>query len=158
FFARNEECGLRCVYHGWKFDVDGNCVELPTEPASSAMRNNIKIDAYPTYEKADVIWAYMGPRDQMPEPPDYEWMRAPASHRHVTKTYQECNWLQALEGGLDTAHSSWLHRAKDWAVSALRERDGAPKLEVETTDYGYRYISSRNLGDDGSYVRVYQYF
>jgi phenylpropionate dioxygenase-like ring-hydroxylating dioxygenase large terminal subunit len=157
FFGRNEECGLRCVYHGWKFDVNGNCVDLPTEPAASKMKDHIKIKSYPTFEKADIIWAYMGPADQMPEPPDYEWMRVPATHRHVTKTYENCNWLQALEGGLDTAHSSFLHRNKLWAGNTLRERDGAPRLDVEKSDYGYTYISHRNSGEDGTYVRVYQY-
>ena len=156
FFGRNEECGLRCVYHGWKFDADGKCVDLPTEPPSSNMKHHINITAYPTYERADVIWAYLGPVDQQPEPPDYEWMRAPATHRHVTKTFEHCNWLQALEGGLDTAHSSYLHRSKVWAGSDLR-RDGAPRLDVEKTDYGYYYVSHRNAGDDGTYVRVYQY-
>ena len=157
FFGRNEECGLRCVYHGWKFDADGNCVDLPTEPASSNMKNHIKITAYPTFEKAGVVWAYMGPQDQKPEPPDYEWMRAPDTHRHVSKTFEHCNWLQALEGGLDTAHSSYLHNMNIHSKKELRSRDGAPVLDVERTDYGYTYISHRNAGEDGSYVRVYQY-
>src|SRR6202020_2908375 len=75
FFGRNEEWGLRCVYHGWKFDVDGNCVELPSEPAASPMRNSIKITHYPTVERGGVVWAYMGPAETMPAPPDYEWTR-----------------------------------------------------------------------------------
>jgi len=157
FYGRNEECGLRCVYHGWKFDADGNCVDLPTEPSSSKMKDHIKILSYPTYEKADVIWAYMGPKEDMPAPPDYEWMRSLPTHRHVNKTYEQCNWLQALEGGLDTAHSSYLHRSKIWAGTELRQRDGAPHLEVERTDCGYTYISNRNLGEDGNYIRVYQF-
>ena len=157
FYGRNEECGLRCVYHGWKFDANGDCSDLPTEPASSKMKDHIKIAVYPTFEKADIVWTYMGPRDQMPEPPDYEWMRTPATHRHVTKTYEGCNWLQALEGGLDTAHSSYLHREKLWAGTKLREGDGAPVLEVERKDHGYTYISHRKAGADGTYVRVYQY-
>jgi phthalate 4,5-dioxygenase len=156
FFGRNEECGLRCVYHGWKFDAAGNCVDLPTEPASSNMKTHIKVKAYPTFEKADIVWAYMGPADQMPAPPDYEWMRTPATHRWITKTYEQCNWLQALEGGLDTAHSSYLHREKLWAGSAIRS-DGTPRLDVEHKDWGYTYISQRKFGDAGTYVRVYQY-
>jgi phthalate 4,5-dioxygenase len=157
FFGRNEECGLRCVYHGWKFDADGNCVELPTEPSSSKMKDHIKIKAYPTYEKAGVIWAYMGPQDLKPEPPDYEWMRAPDTHRHVSKTFEHCNWLQTLEGGLDTAHSSYLHNNRLGDNKALRQRDRAPTLDVEKTDYGYTYISHRKAGEDGTYVRVYHY-
>ena len=157
FFGRNEECGIRCVYHGWKFGADGNCVDLPSEPASSPMKNNIKIKAYPTYEKGGFIWAYMGPADKTPPLPDYEWMRVPPTHRHLTKTFEDCNYLQALEGGLDTAHSSFLHNLKLGDKKLLRNRDGAPKIDVEPTDYGYRYISNRNAGETESYVRVYQY-
>jgi len=157
FYGRNEECGLRCVYHGWKFDARGNCVDLPTEPSSSKMKDHIKITAYPTFEKAGLVWAYLGPTDQMPEKPDYEWMRAPDTHRHVSKTYESCNWLQALEGGLDTAHSSYLHNNKLGDKKEFRQRDRAPRLDVERTDYGYYYVSHRNANEDGTYVRVYQY-
>jgi phenylpropionate dioxygenase-like ring-hydroxylating dioxygenase large terminal subunit len=157
FFGRNEACGLRCVYHGWKFDVDGNCLELPSEPADSPTREKVKMKAYPTHEKGGVIWAYMGPRETMPPPPDYEWMRAPETHRHVSKTFQDCNYLQAMEGGLDTSHSSWLHNLDLKGGSMIRARDGAPQIEVHPTDYGYYYVSRRNLGESGEYVRVYQY-
>jgi len=157
FYGRNEECGLRCVYHGWKFDAEGNCVDLPTEPATSKMKDHISIKAYPTVEKAGLVFTYMGPKDEMPEPPDYEWMRAPATHRHVSKTFEACNWLQALEGGLDTAHSSYLHNNKLGDKLEFRQRDRAPRLDVERTDYGYYYVSHRNAGEDGTYVRVYQY-
>jgi phthalate 4,5-dioxygenase oxygenase subunit len=157
FFGRNEECGLRCVYHGWKFDADGNCVDLPSEPADSKMKDHIKIAAYPTYEKAGVVWAYLGPPDMKPEPPDYEWMRAPDTHRHVSKTYENCNYLQALEGGLDTAHSSFAHNNSMGDKKQLRQRDRSPKIDVHRTDYGYYYVSTRNAKEDGSYVRVYQY-
>ncbi|HLI21855.1 MAG TPA: Rieske 2Fe-2S domain-containing protein [Stellaceae bacterium] len=157
FFGRNEECGLRCVYHGWKFDVDGNCVDLPSEPASSPMKANIKIKQYPTFEKGGVIWAYLGPSDKMPGQPDYEWMRAPATHCHISKTFEHCNYLQGVEGGLDTAHSSYLHNLNIHDKSLPRQRDRAPNLEVIRTDYGYSYISTRKLGEDGNYVRVYHY-
>jgi phenylpropionate dioxygenase-like ring-hydroxylating dioxygenase large terminal subunit len=157
FFGRNEECGIRCVYHGWKFDVDGNCVDLPSEPEGSPMKANIKLNSYPTVEKAAIIWAYLGPKDTMPAPPDYEWTRAPATHRFVSKTYEQCNYLQALEGGLDTAHSSYLHNMKLGDKIELRQRDRAPRLEVERTDYGYYYVSHRNAGADGTYVRLYHY-
>jgi phenylpropionate dioxygenase-like ring-hydroxylating dioxygenase large terminal subunit len=157
FFGRNEECGLRCVYHGWKFDVDGMCVDLPSEPSSSPMKASARITAYPTMEKAGIVWAYLGPKNAMPAPPDYEWMRAPATHGYVTKTYEACNYLQALEGGLDTAHSTYLHNIKLGDNSQPRQRDGAPRLDVERTDYGYSYVSTRQLGADGTYVRVYHY-
>jgi phthalate 4,5-dioxygenase oxygenase subunit len=157
FFGRNEECGLRCVYHGWKYDVDGHCVDLPSEPLSSPMKAMVRITAYPTIEKAGIVWAYLGPKDKMPEPPDYEWIRAPATHRYVSKTYEACNYLQALEGGLDTAHSSYLHNLTLGDTAPLRQRDRAPRLEVERTDYGYHYVSTRDAGADGSYVRLYHY-
>ena len=157
FYGRNEECGLRCVYHGWKFDVDGNCTELPSEPADSPMKAKAKIKSYPTVEKGGVIWTYMGPADERPAEPDYEWTRAPETHRHVSKTFEACNYLQGLEGGLDTSHSSYLHRNKMSDPNMLRTRDGAPNITVHETDYGYYYVSDRNLGDDGHYVRVYHY-
>jgi len=157
FSGRNEECGLRCVYHGWKFDVDGRCVDLPSEPEDSTLKDKVRIVAYPTAEKGGVIWAYLGPRESIPPPPDYEWMRAPETHRHVSKTYEECNYLQALEGGLDTTHSSFLHNNRMGSKSELRQRDRAPRLEVFPSDYGYYYVSHRKAGPDGTYVRIYHY-
>jgi phenylpropionate dioxygenase-like ring-hydroxylating dioxygenase large terminal subunit len=157
FYGRNEECGLRCVYHGWKFDADGKCVDLPSEPEDSTLKDKVRIAAYPTAEKGGVIWAYLGPRETMPPPPDYEWMRAPATHRFVSKTYEACNYLQALEGGLDTAHSSFAHNNFMSNKAEPRQRDRSPRIDVERTDYGYYYVSTRDMGEDGTYVRVYQY-
>ena len=157
FFGRNEECGLRCVYHGWKFDRHGDCTDMPSEPAGSPLQARVKIKAYPGFEGGGVIWCYMGPKDKQPAPPDYEWMRAPESHRFVSKTFENCNFLQALEGGLDTAHSSYLHNNEIGNKNTPRNRDRAPRLDVELTDYGYRYISTRQSDDGGAYVRVYQY-
>src|SRR6185437_3289113 len=157
FFGRNEECGLRCVYHGWKFDADGHCVDLPSEPETSPMKSRVTIKAYPTFEAGGMVWAYLGPSDKMPAKPDYEWMRVPATHRHVTKTFEDCNYLQALEGGLDTAHSSFLHNLRLGDNRLLRNRDGAPRIDVETTEYGYTYISTRKASEQDAYVRVYHY-
>jgi phenylpropionate dioxygenase-like ring-hydroxylating dioxygenase large terminal subunit len=157
FFGRNEECGLRCVYHGWKFDRNGTCVDMPSEPPDSLFKTKVTIAAYPTHEAGDVIWTYMGPPELQPEPPDYEWLRAPSTHRHVSKTWEHCNWVQGLEGGLDSSHSSFLHNEDITGKKLLRNRDGHPRLEVERTDYGYTYQSIRNAGEDGQYVRVYQY-
>ena len=109
YFGRNEECGLRCAFHGWKFDVDGNCVDLPTSPPESAYKDTIKLLAYPTREWGDMIWVYMGPREKMPELPQLEMGLVPASQRYVSKKWQDCNWVQSLEGGIDTAHFSFLH-------------------------------------------------
>jgi phenylpropionate dioxygenase-like ring-hydroxylating dioxygenase large terminal subunit len=157
FFGRNEECGLRCVYHGWKFDTEGNCVDMPSEPAGTPMKERVKILAYPTIERGGLIWAYLGPRERMPAPPDFEWTRAPATHRFVSKIFSECNYLQAMEGGLDTSHASFAHNNFLGNNHALRNIDTAPRTDVEPTDYGYRYISTRNAGENRRYVRIYHY-
>ena len=159
FFGRNEEAGLRCVYHGWKFDIEGNCVDIPNEPAESDFKHKVKATAYPTSEKAGVVWTYMGPPEKQPPLPDMEWMRAPAGHMWVSKTHEACNYLQAMEGGLDTSHSSFLHR--DLSAEGLanpRARSTAPRLEVLNTDYGYMYASIRHLPQDQqNFVRIYHY-
>jgi phenylpropionate dioxygenase-like ring-hydroxylating dioxygenase large terminal subunit len=156
FFGRNEECGIRCVYHGWKFDRHGDCVDMPSEPAGTTLQAKVKIVAYPTIEKGGVVWAYMGPKDLQPPEPDYEWTRAPATHRYVSKTFENCNYLQAVEGGLDTAHSSFAHNNKLGDRANLRQHDRAPNIDVERTDYGYCYVSTRHV-DEGKYIRVYHY-
>ena len=157
FFGRNEECGLRCVYHGWKFDRNGTCVDMPSEPPDSLFKTKVKINAYPTHEAGDVIWTYMGPPELQPAPPDFEWMRALPTHRFVSKAHEAANWVQGLEGGLDSSHSSFLHNERVGTRDLLRNRDTAPRLEVERTTYGYTYQSIRDLDDEGTYVRVYQY-
>lgn len=106
FFGRNEACGLRCAYHGWKFDVDGNCVGMPTEPADSTFKDRVKIKSYPVTEAGGCIWVYMGPRDQSPALPHLEWTLVPESHRVVSRWIQECNYMQAVEGEIDSAHVS----------------------------------------------------
>ena len=73
FFGRNEECGLRCVYHGWKFDIEGNCVDMPSEPAESNFKDKVKIKSYPCLDMGGVIWTYMGPSEKQPPPPKFEW-------------------------------------------------------------------------------------
>jgi phthalate 4,5-dioxygenase len=128
FFGRNEECGIRCAFHGWKFDVEGKCVDLPTSPTESSYKDTIKLLAYPTREWADLIWVYMGPREKVPELPQLEMGLVPASQRYVSKKWQDCNWVQSLEGGLDTAHFSFLHAvpSKDEATArAVYSRSAA---------------------------------
>src|SRR5438477_146927 len=110
----------------------------------------------------DVVWAYMGPQELMPPPPHFEWTQVPPTHRHVSKVIQECNWVQALEGGIDTSHAPILHRSlaangAGIAPDSPFVRGSAPTLEVDTTDYGYRYFGVRMLGDDQQYVRGYHY-
>ena len=157
FFGRNEQCGIRCVYHGWKFDVDGKCVDMPSEPEGSPLAARVKLKAYPTVELGDIIWAYLGPAESRPPAPNYEWLRAPATHRHVSKTLEHCNYLQGLEGGLDTAHVSYLHNNNMSNRNWLGGLDGAPQIDVMPSDYGYFYVSIRKSGTDRDFVRVYQY-
>ena len=157
FFGRNEEAGLRCVYHGWKFDVGGNCVDLPSEPPGSMFKQKVNIGAYLTWEGGGVVWAFMGPRAEAPPPPDYEWLRAPDTHRRVSKTLEHANFLQALEGGIDTAHSSFVHNNEIDNPARLKSIDVHPKLEVEKTDYGFRYAGIRRIGEGRQYVRAYHY-
>jgi phthalate 4,5-dioxygenase len=157
FFGRNEECGLRCVYHGWKFDTLGNCVDMPTEQPDSKFRFKVTMKSYPVYEAAGIVWTYMGPQQLTPPVPDQEWMRAPATHRRVSKTGEHCNYLQALEGGIDTAHSSFAHNNDIGNTRLLRSLDRHPRLDVELTDYGFRYASLRNVGGDTTYLRIYHY-
>ena len=164
YFGRNEECGLRCVYHGWKFDVEGRCTEMMNEPDESDFSHKVRITSYPTVELGGIVWAWMGPADRMPPPPKFAWTQVPEAQRHVTKVIQECNWLQGLEGGIDTSHAPIMHRL----LSETSTRGGfkpsnpfvrgkAPKLVVDMTGYGYQYAGVRPLGDDQIHVRTYQF-
>jgi nitrite reductase/ring-hydroxylating ferredoxin subunit len=142
FFARNEECGLRCVYHGWKFDVDGNCVDMPSEPASSNFKDKVRLNAYPCLERGGVVWTYMGLPALQPAFPELQWTEVPPSHRFATRHIQECNWLQAFEGGFDTSHLSFLHGGT--------VQGGPVKLptryEVVPTDFGFVAGTGREDG------------
>jgi nitrite reductase/ring-hydroxylating ferredoxin subunit len=158
FYGRNEECGIRCVYHGWKFDTQGNCVDMPSEPPYSKFRLRVSIKAYPTYEAGKVIWTYMGPTREMPAPPNYEWLHCPEDHLHVTKSGEHCNYLQAIEGGIDTAHSSFAHNNDLANTKALRTLDPHPTLEVDEQPWGFTYGSLRRISEDQTFVRVYQFF
>ena len=157
FLGRNEENGLRCVYHGWKFDVLGNCVDMPNEPEESRFKEKIRTKSYPTMEQGGVIWAYMGPPEKRPTEPGMEWSRAPERQRYVSKTIEYCNFAQAVEGGIDTVHSSFLHNNDLSNARHFKRIDTAPILEVERTSYGFRYAGIRNLGEIGNYVRIYQF-
>ena len=109
YYGRNEECGLRCVYHGWKFDVDGNCVDLPSEPPGSNFQSKVRINSYPSIERGGMVWAYLGPPDKKPDFPDLLWTQIPDENLYVTRRIQDCNWLQGFEGGFDTSHLAFLH-------------------------------------------------
>ena len=159
FYGRNEQEGLRCVYHGWKFDVTGRCVDMPNEPAESNFRGKVRAVAYPCVERAGLVWAYLGPRETPPPLPDLEpTMLADAS----VQIYQrECNWMQALEGDIDTCHTVFLHlgsvdadeaRPGTWARYALSDR--APRYAVADMDFGVMYGAYRPAEADGEYWRI----
>lgn len=164
FFGRNEGCGLRCVYHGWKFDVDGNCVEMMNEPEELNFKNKVRATAYPTAEVGGIIWAYMGPPELQPPLPKFPWTQQPETHRHVSKVFQDSNWLQGLEGGIDTSHAPILHRLisetsnqPGFKPSNPFVRGKAPTLVVDLTDYGYQYAGVRPLGAAEIHVRTYHF-
>lgn len=171
--GRVENGGIRCPFHGWHYDVTGQCTEQPAEPAGSRMHEKIKIKSYPVVEKNGIIWAYMGPGEP-PAFPDFDCFIAPESHVFSFKGLWECNWLQALEVGIDPAHASFLHRfaedetpadgyGKQFRDSAadtgmpltrvLREFD-TPEIRVEETEWGLRLITLRDLQDGRMHVRV----
>ena len=155
FFGRNEECGLRCIYHGWKYDTEGNVLDTPAEPAGSDFKTKLKHVAYPTEEAAGIVFAYLGPRDKMPLFPNYEWALLPKEQTYVTKALMDCNYLQGLEGECDSSHLSFLHR--EFSATGRRQLfalDSAPAYETEETDFGVRLIATRNAGPDSQYVRV----
>ena len=161
FLGRNEECGLRCVYHGWKFDVDGRCVDMPTEPPETDFKSRIRLAAYPAVELGGVVWAYLG-EGEPPAPPHFEWTGLRDDQRVMTRTWQECNWLQALEGGIDSMHASALHTTltpttKRAGLSGLWTVPVPLRDEVEVTDYGHAYASIRPMPDNRKWVKVYHY-
>jgi phenylpropionate dioxygenase-like ring-hydroxylating dioxygenase large terminal subunit len=158
FYGRNEDCGLRCIYHGWKYDVAGTVLETPAEPAGSTFKDKLRITAYPTHEVNGIVFAYMGPPEKQPLFPNYEWALISADHCYVTKAYQECNYMQGLEGECDSSHLSWLHRTFDLdRDQSLYQNDGAPAYETEETDFGLRLIAARDAGEGKRYVRVSAY-
>jgi phthalate 4,5-dioxygenase oxygenase subunit len=156
FFGRNEERGLRCVYHGWKFDRSGACVDMPSEPPDSLFKSKVRIEAYPTYEAGGIVWTYMGPPEQQPPQPNYELCRVPPTHRFVSKTYEDCNYLPALEGGIDSTHAAILHRSTP-GIAFLRQYDQIiPRVEVQKTEYGEMFCAIRSR-DGKQWVRVSHY-
>ena len=166
YWGRNEECGLRCVYHGWKFDAEGTCVDMPNERTETRFAHRVRTRAYPAREWGSLIWAYLGPAETMPDLPQYEWALVPESHRFVTKRLQESNYLQAVEGGIDSSHVSFLHstlRTETHVSSTLglrseyMWRDRAPKFTVRRTEYGLLIGARRDAEEDSYYWRLTQF-
>jgi phenylpropionate dioxygenase-like ring-hydroxylating dioxygenase large terminal subunit len=161
FFGRNEEEGLRCVYHGWKFDVTGACVDMPSEPAESNFRTKVRTRAYPTRERGSIVWAYMGPRETPPPLPEIEANMLPEGEYQVTALERDCNWVQALEGDLDTVHVAFLHSghrkpedAKPGTFGYYGLKERAARFVTIETDYGVSYGAYRAAETDSYYWRI----
>lgn len=165
-YGRVEDGGLRCIYHGWLYDVSGRCLEQPGEPGGGEHRDSIRHPAYPCEEAGGVIFTYMGP-GKPPLLPNYEFLNVSPDHRFITKIFHECNYLQANEGNIDPVHLSFLHRfleSREERYSGVRgteeshynlvRRGIAPTVEAELTDFGVRIYTARRLGADRVYLRV----
>jgi phthalate 4,5-dioxygenase len=172
YFGRNEDAAIRCVYHGWAFDVDGRCVDMPSEPQPFCEK--VRIRAYPVHESGGIVWAYLGPRETMTPFRDFGTDRHDAGQFRATKQRTTCNWVQAMEGNIDTAHISHLHQwngvddipddgsdkpgypsnAMSWK---FWRHDRAPRLELQDTWYGYRYAGIRTTPNGFTHVRVTAY-
>ena len=162
WFGRNEQGGIRCAYHGWKYDVTGQCVEVPSEAAESGYCQRIKLKSYPLVERGGVIWIYMGPPELKPALPEWEFATVPRTQSFVSKRSQECNWLQALEGGIDSSHVSFLHSGaleRDPLFKGARGNkynlsDLKPVFDVVPADGGLFIGVRRNAEDDQYYWRI----
>lgn len=164
WFGRNENSGLRCPYHGWKFDTNGQCVDIPSEPQGSTFCKKVKLTAYPCIELGGVIWTYMGPPQLQPAPPEFEWATVPDSHRYVNKRLQESNYLQAMEGGVDSSHVSSLHSGElhtdplhKGTKGAGYQVDTRPRFEIAQSPAGLLIGAKRAAGPGQSYWRVTQW-
>jgi phthalate 4,5-dioxygenase oxygenase subunit len=158
WFGRNEEGGLRCSYHGWKYDVTGQCMEVPSEPAESGFCKKIKLKSYPLVRIGEVLWTYMGPPERQPPHPEWEFVLVPPEQTFTSKRLQECNWLQAMEGGIDSSHVSWLHRGnlnsdplfKGARGNQYNLNDAKPVFEVVEQPGGL-FIGARRNAEYGHY-------
>tara|TARA_Y100000996_G_scaffold32417_2_gene22900 strand:+ start:307 stop:1662 length:1356 start_codon:yes stop_codon:yes gene_type:complete len=162
FYGRNEESGIRCAYHGWKFDISGQCIEMPNEPAESNFKYKVKIKSYRCADFGGVAWVYMG-ADQLhlPQIPQFEWGLLPEENvNHAQKIVYECNWMQALEGELDSTHVYFLHRRLDPSDSprfGLYHNDMRAKFHIVDKEYGFTYGAERTELDGNTYWRTTQF-
>ncbi|MDA0241447.1 MAG: Rieske 2Fe-2S domain-containing protein [Proteobacteria bacterium] len=160
FFGRNEEGGIRCVYHGWKFDADGNCLDMANVPPHQDFKHKVHAKAYKTAERNGLVWVFMGDQKNIPELPPIEATLAPPDRMNVNFQYRECNWLQAVEGELDTSHVGFLHfgsvDANAFTESHSRNtvNNRAPEYVTAETDYGFMYGAHRPAEEGGIYWRV----
>jgi phthalate 4,5-dioxygenase oxygenase subunit len=160
FFGRNEEGGLRCVYHGWKFDVEGNCVDMPNVPPAQDFKHRIKAKAYRTAERNGVIYAYMGQQAEAPPLPQLEALLLPADMMFLSCTQRQCNWLQALEGDIDTSHFGFLHLGSVTPEAVDQDNlhfaavvNRAPEYHCHDTEWGTTYCAYRSAGPGSTYYR-----
>ncbi len=164
WFARNEERGLRCPYHGWKYDVTGQCVDIPSEPPGSDTCRKVRLKSYPCRERGGVVWTYMGPPEKMPPLPEFEWNLVPDSQRFLAKRWQESNYLQGMEGGIDSSHVSSLHSGElhtdplhKGTKGADYQADKRPHIEILDSPGGM-VIGARRQAEAGShYWRISQW-
>lgn len=154
FWGRNEECGIRCVYHGWKFDAEGQCIDIPNVDAGEVIKSNVRITSYPTVERSGLVWCYMGPSEPPPPLPMTELFDVPESFRYIEKILIPCNWVQTMEGDTDSSHVSFLHRdfrgpllTKEHLADAMFQ-DGAPQWTIKHTDYGVMLAARRDSGSN----------
>jgi phenylpropionate dioxygenase-like ring-hydroxylating dioxygenase large terminal subunit len=158
WFGRNEHCGLVCPYHGWKFNVTGQCTDIPSEPSPSNFAKKVKLKSYPLVEHGGVLWTCMGAPHLRPPLPEWEFTMVPPRHAFMSKRLQECNWLQALEGGIDSSHVTFLHRGdlhsdplfRDTRGNQYNLRDTRPVFEVVESPGGL-YIGARRHAENGNY-------
>jgi phthalate 4,5-dioxygenase oxygenase subunit len=160
FFGRNEQGGLRCVYHGWKFDVDGNCVDMPNVPAEQDFKHRVKARTYPAAERSGLLYVYMGSRKTAPPLPEIEPTLLPADETQIYCRQRECNWLQAMEGDLDTSHFGFLHAGSVDAndidpgnIDRFQVLDRAPNYHARETDWGAMYAAYRTCAPGELYYR-----
>jgi phthalate 4,5-dioxygenase oxygenase subunit len=165
YFGRNEESGIRCLYHGWKFDRTGACVDLPSEPPESSFRSKIRITSYPCVERGGMVWAYMGPQNPPPPMPALEWLGLPEDFHVAGKRVQYSNWVQAMEGEIDQSHVSYVHSAlkkngstvANATVDQIRRADKHPRFEVVETEYGNCIGAGRDSAPGEKYWRISQH-
>jgi phthalate 4,5-dioxygenase oxygenase subunit len=162
WFGRNEEGGIRCAYHGWKYDVTGQCIDVPSEPSENGFCQRIKLRGYPLVEQGGVLWTYMGDPERRPPPPEFEFSLVPAAQSFTSKRWQECNWLQAMEGGIDSSHVSFLHRGnlnsdplfKGAKGNQYNLNDTKPVFEVVPSEGGLLIGARRNAEQGNYYWRI----
>src|SRR5262249_42344632 len=166
FYGRNEEGGIRCAFHGWKYDVTGECIEIPSEPNAKNLLKSMKLKSYPLVERGGILWTYMGPPEFQPGLPEFEFAMVGPKQRYTSKRIQACNYLQAMEGGIDSCHVGFLHSGSvetdPLSVSAVKVnqytlKDHEVKFDVVPSDGGL-FIGARRKADNGNfYWRITQW-